>query len=252
MGKKGFWIATIGIIFGFIGGFFFANMLNRQEMDALKAKAAQAAQAAQERMELKPADGSDSDEPDLSPEEIKKKIQNADENPANAQYQRDLGLALYRYAGMKKDAALFPDAKRLLMRAAENDPRDFEVLVALGNVNFDIGQSKQDTASLEEARKYYSSALELKPKQVDLRTDLGSTYFLANPPQYDKALAEYRRSLQLDPDHVRTLDNLSRTLLMMGKTKEAEESITKLKGLDANYPGLSDLQSLLAQKKESK
>lgn len=250
MGKKGFWIATIGILFGFAGGFFFANMLNRQEIDSLKAKASQAGQASQTQADQKMELGEkEPNEEDLSPDEIRKKIEQADQNPSNSEFQKNLGLSLYLYAGMRKDTGFLPDAKRLMLRAIEKYPKDYDLLVALGNVNFDIGQNNKDNASLDEAREFYRKALELKPKQVDLQTDMGSTYFLSTPPQYDKALAEYRKALQMDPEHVRTLDNLSRTLIMTGQIKEAEESIAKLKKLDANYPGLADLESLLAQKK---
>jgi tetratricopeptide (TPR) repeat protein len=255
MGRKGFWIASIGIIFGFVAGFFFANMLNRQEMESLKAKAAQAQNARNgqtpdgDKMVLGEAEPGGQN---LSSDEIKQKIRQADANPNDFQFQKDLGLSLYLYEGMKKDTDLLPDAKRLMLRAIEKFPKDFDLLVALGNVNFDLGQSKQDNNSLDEARQYYTQALQVKPGQVDLQTDLGSTYFLANPPQYDKALAEYRKSLQMDPEHVRTLDNISRTLLMMGQTKEAETDIAKIKSIDDSYPGLSDLDSLLAQKKDGK
>ena len=253
MGRKGFWIASIGIIFGFVGGFFFANMLNRQEMESLKAKAAQA-QAAQTqdgaKMDLAAGpNGAGQNEEDLTPEEIRQKIDLADRNPTNIPYQRDLGLSLYLYAGTKKDAELLADAKRLMLRAYEKDPKDNDLLLALGNVSFDIGQSKHDNKGLEEARKFYNQALRLKPKQVEAQTDIGSSYFLEDPPQYEKALAEYRKSLQIDPEHTRTLDNISRTLIMLGRLDEAEISLAKLKKLDANYPGLPGLESLLAQKK---
>jgi tetratricopeptide (TPR) repeat protein len=254
MGRKGFWIASIGIIFGFVGGFFFANMLNRQEMESLKTKAAQTQDAAKTEPgagSIGP-NGTGPNEDDLTPEEIRQKIERADQNPANISYQKDLGLSLYLYSGMKKDPTFLPDAKRLMLRAYEKDPKDNELLLALGNVSFDIGQSKHDNKSLEEARKYYNQALQLKPKQVDVQTDIGSTYFLEDPPQYEKALAEYRKSLQTEPEHTRTLDNISRTLIMLGRLDEAQDSLAKLKKLDANYPGIPGLDSLLAQKKTSK
>jgi tetratricopeptide (TPR) repeat protein len=247
MGKKGFWIASIGIIFGFAGGFFFANMINRQEIESLKAKASQTQNA--DKMEL---GDKDPNEQDLTPDEVRQKIERADQSPANIQYQRDLGMSLYLYAGVKKDAALLPDAKRLMLRAYGKDPKDLELLLALGNVSFDLGQSKQDNKNLEEARGYYTQALQLKPKQIDVQTDIGSTYYLETPPQYEKALAEYHKSLELDPEHTRTLDNISRTLIMMGKLNEAEEPLAKLRKVDANYPALSELESLLAQKKAAK
>lgn len=244
MGRKGFWIATVGILLGFAGGFFFANMLNRQEIDSLKAKAA----GAQTSEKTQP-DEKDPGVPDLSPDEIKQKIRQADQNSENTEYQKNLGLSLYLYADMQKNTELLPDAKRLMLRALEKDPKDYELLIGLANVSFDLGQKNQDNKSLEEAREFYRRALAVKPKEADVQTDLGSTYFLQNPPQYEKALAEYRKSLKLDPDHTRTLDNISRTLIMLGQTREAQEHMAKLKKLEPDYPGLADLESLLAQKK---
>jgi tetratricopeptide (TPR) repeat protein len=255
MGRKGFWIASIGIIFGFVVGFFFANMLNRQEIDALKAKAAQAqAQTPPQdaaKMELG-EDNSPEQEQELSPDEIRQKIERADQNPQNIPYQKDLGLALYQYAGIKRDTTWLADAKRLMLRAYEKDQKDTKLVLALANVCFDIGQSKQDNAVLQEARKYYTQALQLQPKQVDVQTDIGSTYYLETPPQYEKAVAEYRKALALDPDHTRTLDDISRTMIMLGRFDEAESFLAKLKNTDANYPGIPDLDALLQEKKAAK
>ncbi len=199
MGKKGFWIATIGILFGFAGGFFFANMLNRQEIDSLKAKAAQS--PVSEKAE---PGGNDQNVPDLTADEIKQKIAQADQNPENIDFQKNLGLSLYLYAEMRKNTELLPEAKRLMLRAYEKDPKDYELLIGLANVSFVLGQKNQDNKSLEEAREFYHRALEIKPKEVDLQTDVGSTYFLETPPQYEKALAEYRKALRIDPNHTRT------------------------------------------------
>lgn len=246
MGRKGFWIATIGIVFGFLGGFLFANMLNRQEIDSLKSKVAQ---VQDQKMQLGDAEPK---EQELSADELKSKIQKADENPGNSQYQKDLGLSLYLYASMQKNTALLPDAKRLMLRGLEKFPTDYDLLVSMGNLSFDLGQSTKENKNYDEARGYYTRALVIKPKQVDLQTDIGSTYFLSDPPQYEKALAEYRKALQIDPEHLRSVDNLTRTLLMMGQVQEGESSLANLKKLDANYPGVADLEKLLTEKKQTK
>lgn len=246
MARKGFWIATLGILFGFLGGFFLANMMNRKEIDALKLRVSQAEQS-QQKMEL--GDG-EAPQNELSPDEIKAKIKQADDNPQNYQYQKDLGQALYIYARMQKNPEMVNDAKRLMLRALEKFPTDYDLLVGLGTVSFDIGQRDKDNKSIEEARSYYAKALAQKPDKVDLQTDIGSTYFLTDPPQYDKAIIEYRKALQIDPQHLRTMDNLTRTLIMNGQFPEAEAAMGNLKKINATYSGIADLEKLMADKKQ--
>jgi tetratricopeptide (TPR) repeat protein len=209
----------------------------------LKAKVAEAQAIAESASDKAAQNG------DMTPEEIKQKIQQADQDPSNIDFQKNLGMSLYLYAGMQKDVTLLPDAKRLMLRAYEKTPKDYNLLVALGNLNFDMGQSSKNDANLEEARRFYGQALEVKPKDIEIQTDIGSTYFLSNPPQYEKAIAEYRKSLLIDPAHERTLDNLTRTLIAMGKTAEAQESLAKIKKANASYQGLPELEKQLAEKK---
>jgi tetratricopeptide (TPR) repeat protein len=48
--------------------------------------------------------------------------------------------------------------------------------------------------------------LKISPNDVSLSTDLGVSYYYSNQP--DKALAQFDRSLQIDPKHGKTLLNL--------------------------------------------
>ena len=78
--------------------------------------------------------------PELSKEEIRKKIVDAEENQNNFTFQKELGLALYRYAIMKRDQELVSEVVKLLERANKLNPKDYDVLVSLGNAHFDIGR----------------------------------------------------------------------------------------------------------------
>jgi len=49
-------------------------------------------------------------------------------------------MSLYQYAGFKKDTALLPDAKRLMLRAYEKS-EGLRLLIALAMVCFDIGKA---------------------------------------------------------------------------------------------------------------
>src|SRR5437868_4856907 len=155
----------VGTLAGFIAGFVLANALNRSELTQLRNQVGRANSA--------PVDESKSsgDQP-LSIDEIRAKIDEADRNPTNFAYQKNLGMALYRYGAMRQDVDLLSESARILTRANTLDAKDYDVLVALGNAHFDIGFSKKDAVSFQRARGLYSKALEQKPEDADVRRDL--------------------------------------------------------------------------------
>jgi hypothetical protein len=59
----------------------------------------------------------------LSDEEIDAKIAEADSNPENLQFQKGLGVALYRYGAMRQDVAVIDKALKILERAHQLDPK---------------------------------------------------------------------------------------------------------------------------------
>ena len=88
-------------------GTLLANSINRREMNNLRGE--------NERLRV---DNSNSSGNELSNDEIDAKIAEADKDPNNLQYQKNLGTALYQYATMKQDAELLQKSIRLLERAA--------------------------------------------------------------------------------------------------------------------------------------
>jgi tetratricopeptide (TPR) repeat protein len=237
MGKKTFWISILAVIISFIGGFLLANALNRAEMDALRA----------ENGRLKTSPAPTGSETDLSADEIKQRIAEADKNPDNFSFQKNLGLALYRYAAMKQDSALLGDTSRILERAHNLNPKDYEILVALGNLHFDIGYFNKDNRQFQKAREFYENALSQRPADVDVRTDYGLTYFLENPPQNEKAIAEFQKSLAENPKHEKTLQFLTQAFLKTGKKTEAENTLAELKKINPNAPTLAEVETQISQ-----
>ena len=69
----------------------------------------------------------------------------------------------------------------------------------LGNLYFDAER-------YDDAIKWYTEAQALLPNDVNVSTDLGVCYYYTNQP--DKALAQFDRSLKLDPNHAKTLLNV--------------------------------------------
>lgn len=232
-------IAALG---GFIGGFLLANSMNRSEINSLRT---QSERSAPNIASNTPG----SEEGDLRPEEIRAKIAEADKSPTDLAFQRDLGLALYRYAAVKQDVPLFSEAIRILERADSLKAKDFDVLTALGNAHFDIGYYKRDAASFEKARVVYAQALAVKPGDPDVQTDLGLTYFLQDPPAYDKAAAALQKVGETTPSHKRSLQFLVQVFVKQNKPADAERALERLKAIDAANPEIAQLTELVTNAK---
>ena len=86
-----------------------------------------------------------------------------------------------------------------LRATAEKNAGDAPTRVQLGNMYFDAGR-------YQDAAKWYEEALRITPANADVSTDLGITYYYTNQP--DRALAQFDRSLAIDPKHSKTLLNI--------------------------------------------
>lgn len=234
MNKKALGLSIIAVIISFIGGFLLANALNRKDLDALRTENAQLKNAKTQSVN------------ETLEEEIRKKIAEADQNPTNFALQRNLAFGIYRYAAVENDPKLLPEALRLLKRAIELNPQDYDTIVALGNVYLYLGQTDRDNAAIEQSREFYRKALSLK-KDADVQNDLGLTYFFAEPPQAEKAIAEYEKALQMNPKHEKSLENLVKANLSLGKTKEAEDFLNKLKQINPTSEVLPEMEAQIAQ-----
>lgn len=226
-------IATLG---GFIGGFMLANAINRSEINSQKGTSSQTGPS---NTAVAQAQG----DQELSPEEIKAKIAEADKNPGNFTFQKDLGVALYRYAAMKQDEALLGESVRILDRANTLGAKDFDVLVALGNAHFDLGFAKKETTGFQTAREIYTKALELKPADADVATDLGLTWFLQDPPSYDKASTALQKVSDANPKHERSLQFLVQSYVKQNKMADAEKALAKLKSINPANTSIAELSS---------
>ena len=182
----------------------------------------------------------------LSEQELREAIQKTDAHADDIDLQKRFGVALYAYVNQTRDPRFLPDAVRFLKRAAEANPNDRSILVSLGNALFDLGQMGE-TARFAEARGYYQKALEIDANDVNVRTDLGLTYYFAEPSDPQSAIREYRKSLEINPRHESTLQNLATALIKTGNRKEAEKTIETLRGVNPKNAALADLEALLAQ-----
>jgi cytochrome c-type biogenesis protein CcmH/NrfG len=123
-----------------------------------------------------------------------------------------------------------------------NNPRDFDAFVQLGNIYMD---HKQYSAAIDN----YAKALEVRPDDVNVRTDMGTCYFYAGDAK--RALAEFQKSLKIDPNHAQTLFNLGVVEQQgMNDNKAAVAAWQKLLATNPNYDQRAKVQELIAQARQ--
>ena len=229
--------AAAGIAVGFAAGFLVANSLNKSELDAVRTELAAAKSTG--------SDGAGRSSMELSQQEIRDKIAEAEANPGNFEFQKMLGGALYRYAAMKQDAALLEDAAKLLGRAHDLNGDDYDVLVSYGNISFDLGQIKNDRSLNERARELYRKALEKNPKDANVKTSLGVSYLETENPDPKKALDELTVAVKIDPKNGKALRYLVQAYTDAGDKDNAARYLAQLKEMDPENPAIADLEKRL-------
>lgn len=245
MGTRALWISVIAVILSFCGGFLLANAINRTELATLRGE--------NDRLKNEAAGPKTADtEASLSDEEVRSKIASADANPGNFDFQKNLGIALYRYAAMKNDAGLLAESSRILTRANQLNSKDHDVVLSLAHSYFDTGYYGKENKGFEKAREVYAKALALKPRDADTQTEIGMTYLLVDPPDYARAVAEFQKSLQFDPKNEKTLRFLTEAYARSGKTEEAQKALARLREANPSSTSLPELTTLISQGTQSK
>jgi len=239
MNGKQYLIIVLAAIAAFAGGFLLANNINRTETDVLRSEVESLKAAKQ-------SSNSNSESLNLSNEEIDAKIAEADQRPDNLQYQKSLGVALYRYGAMKQDVSIIEKAIKLLERANQLDAKDIDVLMALGNSYFDIGYFRKENRPFEKARDHYEKYLVLKPQDGAVRTDLALTYFLQQPPVLDSAAKEFDRAIADDPKNERAMQHYIQTLVKQGEPAKAQDVLEKLRAVNPQSQAIGELSSMIS------
>ena len=132
-------------------------------------------------------------------------------------------------------AGSFEDAIDFMTRANKLRPDDYDTLVRLGNVYSSAGR-------FEDAARWYTAALAKRPDDSDARSELALTFYMRKPSQPDKAIAELRKSLEADPNHVPSLHNLTLMLLETKQFAESETTLARLEKADPTYEQLPRLR----------
>lgn len=216
---------------GFIIGFFFANSINRNA--SLQSAAVQTPANSQANPQSQSAVSvKDSPNGAMVPE-VAQTLDAAQKQPDDFDAQIKAGEMYLKIQNTDKAAEFF---KRAV--AAHKDT--FKDLTALGNAFFDI-------KNFEEAEKWYVQALAKNPDDVNVRTDLGSTFMERPQPDMDRAIKEYRTSLEKDPKHESTLFNFSLALMRKGDSQGAQDMLNRLEAINPNSPLISKLKEKMAQ-----
>ncbi|MCS7079767.1 MAG: tetratricopeptide repeat protein [Chloracidobacterium sp.] len=144
-----------------------------------------------------------------------------------------LGRLLAAEAKYSEAVARFEAAYKL-------QPNNAQIVVGLANALFDAKR-------YEDAQKWYEKALTLTPKDVNVITDLGLTYYFRRPQQLDKAMAYFKQSLSIDPNHILTIQNYAVALLDANRIEEAKPLVAKLEQLAPQNEMLPAIKQRLAQ-----
>jgi tetratricopeptide (TPR) repeat protein len=220
MNRENILFSLIGVGFGLFFGFGFASWANMRAAATLvgDGRAVQSALpsngvADQQRLETA----------------AQAAVKAARENPSDYEAQMQAARASFQTERLE-------DVLEFLLRANTLKPDELEPVVALGNVNYDTG-------NYLAAEKWYTAALAKKPDDINVRTDLGLTFLLRTPPDTERALTEFRRSLEIDPRHEPTLQNMVVALTRKGDVAEARATLAKLESLNPNNPALTQLRT---------
>ena len=222
MSKENILFVIIGLLGGLIIGFVFANSVNQKGTVPVAGPPASNTSLPAGHPEV-PGAPSGGTQP-----EIQAAIDQANKSPED--FDAQLIAAEFYYQILKFDGAL-----EFLQRANKLRPDNREVIVHLGNVYFDSGK-------YEEAEKWYLTALAKKADDVNVRTDLGLTFVFREKPDYDRAIQEFERSLEIDPNHPQTLQNLTVAYTKKGDAAGANQTIAKLEAFDPSNESLAKLR----------
>jgi len=220
MSKENILFGVVGLLAGLIIGFMFANSVNKGTIATSVSPQSQQA--------VEPSSSSNS-MPGANLPEVQAALEKAKAEPDN--FDAQVAAAELYYQIKRLDGAI-----EYLKRANELKPDDYEVIVHLGNASF-------DSKKYEDAESWYSKALVKKPDDVDVRTDLGLTFMFRDPANYDRAIEEFKRSLEIKPDHPQTLQNLTVAYTKKGDAAEASATLAKLETKEPSNPALTKLRS---------
>jgi tetratricopeptide (TPR) repeat protein len=227
MSKENFLFVVIGLLGGFMIGFFFANSVNQGGVMAGPAATAQSGALPAGHPNIPGGNGGG------AIPEVQAAIERARQNPTD--FEAQMKAAELYYQIQRFDGAI-----EFLKKANELQPENYETLVNLGNAYF-------DASKYEDAEKSYEKALTKKTDDLNVRTDLGLTFIFRDAPNYDRAIQEFKRVLDSDANHIQALQNLTVAYTKKSDKTNASATLTRLEQADANNEAISKLRDEIAK-----
>src|SRR5205085_5092599 len=183
--------SVAGILLGFFLGFFVANLGGRARPAASTANGSSARPLEPGKGgQLPPGhpnigDDSAGASPAASSAQAQAAMDEADRNPKDFTAQIRAAAIFFQLGSMDK-------AELYLNRSLALKPDDPDALTGMG-------QTKYEQRDYAAAATYFEKVLAQNPADAELRTDLANTYAKRTPPDYARAIAEYRKALEADP-----------------------------------------------------
>lgn len=222
MTKENLLFAIIGVLAGFMMGFFFANSVNQSSMPPVQAGMPQSAALPSGHPAVPGGSGGG------AIPEVQAAIDKAKQNPTDFDAQMKAAELYYQIQR-------FDGAAEFLKKANELQPENYDVIINLGNAYF-------DAARYEDAEKTYAMALVKKPDDLNVRTDLGLTFIFRDPPNYDRGVQEFKRVLDADANHVQALQNLTVAYTKKSDKANASATLARLEQADAGNEAIPKLR----------
>jgi tetratricopeptide (TPR) repeat protein len=238
-------LAASGLLLGFIIGFVFANFGGRPLSQAGGRATAQAGPSGSAPpLDPTKTNGSlPAGHPDISggndsagggggigsSPQAQAAMEAADKNANDFDAQMRAAAVFYELNDYEK-------AGFYLQRSLALKPDSVDALMAMG-------YTKENKGDFAGAASFYERALTLQPNDPDGLTNLGDTYARRNPPNYDRAIAEYRKALAIDPKHEGALQQTAEAALRKGDKVLAREEIERLAAVNPSNSRLASLRT---------
>ena len=235
MKKESIMIGVFGLVVGLVIGFMGANSLNRSQAGQIAQAPAGSTSAPAGNPNLPPdhppigTTGGDQPTSGAPSAQVTAAIDKAKQQPQN--YEAQMTAADLYYQIQR-----FEDAAKLFEAASKLKPFETEPMIKAGNAYF-------DGEKYELAEKWYVQALQKNPKDINVRTDLGLTFFLRTPRDIDRAIKEYKTSLETDANHEITLQNLALAYTENGDKEALVKTLDRLKTVNPNNPVIKKAES---------
>ncbi len=233
MTKDNLLFGIIGLLLGLIIGFVVTNSINRSGYSSQTASTASLAtpNSANVPPNRPVVPNNEVKEPPqkAAVPAVQEAIDKAKNEPTNFDAQIKAGEMFGRIQKFDEAATYFEQAVKI-------KPDDYETIVKLGNSYF-------DSKNYETAEKWYVKALEIKPNDAAVRTDLGATFVERANPDLDRAIKEFRKSLETDPNQAQGLHNLAVAYKQKGDVQGLSETLEKLEKVNPKDEIIAEFRS---------